>query len=78
VYLSELGESLRKDLDRHESSENPKDRLKCCIGGVLTDVLKGILDNGKRSEAEISNLVLNVSRPPGRSRLSPGLERRPA
>jgi hypothetical protein len=58
AYLLEFGEEIiKKDVDRHVSSDNPKDRLKCCIGGVITDVLRGILRDGTRPEADISNRV---------------------
>jgi hypothetical protein len=58
AYLLEFGEEIKRDVDRHESSANPKDRLLCCLGGVFSDVLRGILRrDGKRTEADISNLV---------------------
>jgi hypothetical protein len=48
---------LRIDVDRHKSSDDPNDRLLSCISGVSSIDLWKILDNGERSEGDISELV---------------------
>ena len=48
---------MRADLLRHDSSDDATDRLQSCLGGVFAQVLWEILDDGERSEVEISELI---------------------